>query len=221
MQKTLDSLGDRLRAHGLRILHSTRPTVEWPPSPTGVQSVLIIGHGGSEFWPHFKSSPEFIDGRPDPLDRWSRRVIGAAGPDMEFVSPSEGPPYPPLHALSTGGAMHPSPLGLLAHSEFGLWTAIRGLLLSHTAMPESPAYPPLERQIFAGCFKACPVGAFSETGYAAADCARFLLSDLTAPCWYGCRARRACTQGEEYAYTPDHAKFHMDSFTRAMAKRGL
>ena len=221
MSARLSALYAALLEHGLRVLHCGEPTADWPEDQPDIQRVLVIGHGGSEFWPAFQVSPEFGDGRPDPLDRWSRRVISTAAPDMTFVAPSEGPPFAPIHALATGGALHPSPLGMLAHVDFGLWTAIRGLLLCADPLPLSPAQPPPEDQAFADCFAACPVQAFSAAGYDAAACARHLLTDRAGPCWSGCLARRACTLGASHAYVPDQAKFYMDAFTAAMERRGL
>lgn len=219
--RDFEQLQEQLSISGLRILHSGPPTRDWPAPPHGVQSVLIIGHAGSEFWPSFKASPEFSDGQPDPLDRWSRRVIQAAGPDLAFVSPNDGPPYAPLHALSAGGSLFPSPLGMMAHTEFGLWTAVRGLLLSEEAMPASSAADLPPSAVFKDCFAACPVSAFSEDGYNAAVCARHLIADQSADCWGGCLARKACTLGASHAYEPSHAKFYMDAFTAAMRRRGL
>jgi len=219
--QVLDQLQERLGISGLRILHSGPPTEAWPARPHTIQSVLIIGHAGSEFWPHFRASEEYADGMPDPLDRWSRRVIQATAPDMAFVSPNDGPPYAPLHALSAGGSLFPSPLGMMAHGEFGLWTAVRGLLLSKDALPASPAADLPPASVFDQCFAACPVSAFSETGYDAVACAQHLIADPEVACWGGCLARKACTLGASHAYDPSHAKFYMDAFTAAMQRRGL
>lgn len=221
MQETFDRLSARLATSGLRILHSGPPAHDWPQDAADIKTVLIIGHAGSKFWPFFKTSPEFSDGKPDPLDRWSRRVIQAAATDLRFASPNDGPPYPPIHALTAGGALHPSPLGMLVHSQFGLWTAVRGLLLSGDELPLSSLQDAPPAEAFAACFPACPVSAFSDEGYDAAACARHLLSDQDAPCWQGCLARKACTVGAAHAYEPSHAKFYMDAFTSAMQRRGL
>ena len=219
-QERIDDLAVRLGTSGLRILHCGGPTPTWPVDRR-VQSLLLIGHRGSDCWPFFRASDEAQDGAPHPLDRWSARVIQAAAPNMTFVSPSEGPPFPPLHALARGGALHPSPLGMLAHSEFGLWVAIRGLLLSDEPLPASAPQAAPAPADFAACFDACPVHAFDETGYKAQACARYLLEDRTRACWSGCLARKACTRGSAQAYEASHAHFHMDAFTRAMQDRGL
>lgn len=237
MQDTFDLLSARLATSGLRILHSGPPvgnptdtatgdsTDIWPGPGMTVKSVLIIGHVGSEFWPYFCDSPEYRDGQDHPLDRWSRRTIQAAAADMAFVSPNDGPPYPPLHALTRGGdgggALHPSPLGMLVHAQFGLWVAIRGLLLSQVALPATQALPAPPASAFQDCFAACPVGAFSDEGYDAVACARHLLQNTKAACWSGCLARQACTVGQDRTYDRDHARFYMDAFTKAMQRRGV
>ena len=216
-QGDFEGLQERLRASGLRILHSGMPTADWPEPPHKIQSVLIIGHAGGEFWPYFSSSAEYKDGQPNPLDRWSARVIGAAAPGLAFASPNDGPPYPPIHALTRGGALHPSLLGMLVHSDFGLWTAVRGLLLCADPLPYSDTTQAPGAQDFADCIKACPVSAFSTAGYDAAACAQHLLHDRQAPCWQGCLVRKAYPPGAAYAYGPDQAKFYMDAFTAAFA----
>ena len=221
MQETFDVLSNRLKMSGLRILHSGPALDQWPDKKLKIKNILIIGHRGSEFWPYFKASPEFFDDQPNPLDRWSKRIIEAAAPDLRFVSPSDGPPYPPLHALTQNGALHPSPLGMLVHADFGLWIAVRGILLSTTVFPHSVARKAPPQEIFDRCFEACPVQAFSQTGYAAETCAPYLLDNPSGDCWSGCRARRACTLGAHDAYNADQARFYMDTFTKAMQKRGL
>ena len=220
-QDILNELQERLAINGLHLLHSGPPTAQWPAPPHSIASVLIVGQAGSSVWPHFRRSPEFVDGRTNPLDRWSRRVIQAAAPDMAFVCPSEGPSYAPLHALCAGGSLFPSPLGLLVHARFGLWTAVRGLLLSQEAVPPSPRTQPPPEAVFDQCFAACPVSAFSEEGFDASACARHLLTTPKAACWGGCLARKACTLGAEYAYDASQARFYMDSFTAARQKQGL
>ena len=39
-------------------------------------TVVLLG-AGPAFWPVLQASPEGMDGKPDPVDRWSTRVIGA------------------------------------------------------------------------------------------------------------------------------------------------
>ena len=107
-----------------------------PPFPDGrpVATVVLLGFAGSGQWPVFAASPEFADGRPDPLDRWSRRLIGmlAARHDGVALYPSDGPPWLPFQRWATRAEpVHFSPLGILIHPDFGLWHAYRGALALH------------------------------------------------------------------------------------------
>ena len=44
-----------------------------PALPGHSQSVLVlVGTVGSAFWSSFSASPEYTDGLPNPLDRWSQ-----------------------------------------------------------------------------------------------------------------------------------------------------
>ena len=40
---------------------------------------LVLLGAGPEFWPVFAASPEARDRDPDPVDRWSGRVIRGSG----------------------------------------------------------------------------------------------------------------------------------------------
>ncbi len=66
-----------------------------PILPDGAQAgtLVLLGMVGRRHWPEFAESPEAEDGRPDPLDRWSRRVIGdlAAELGAHPLYPFEGP----------------------------------------------------------------------------------------------------------------------------------
>ena len=44
--------------------------------PEGVATLVLLGPLEPGFWPTFTASAEYADGRADPLDRWSARVIG-------------------------------------------------------------------------------------------------------------------------------------------------
>ena len=94
---------------------------------------VLLGFTGGVQWPCFASSVEATDGIPDPLDRWSRRLIGALA--WEFgageVYPSGQPRVPFQRLAARAESVHPSPIGLLIHREWGLWHAYRGALLFH------------------------------------------------------------------------------------------
>ena len=43
--------------------------------PSKYKSLVLLGPDVQTFWPHFINQLEYLDGGPDPLDRWSVRII--------------------------------------------------------------------------------------------------------------------------------------------------
>ena len=96
-------------------------------------SVALVGNTGSSYWPVFIQSPEYQDGLPDSLDRWSRRVAEQVANDIgaKAIYPFEGPPYFPfLQWAKRAESLSQSPMGLMIHPQYGLWHSYRfGLLI--------------------------------------------------------------------------------------------
>ncbi len=196
------------------------PQDEVPGSPDGapVQTVVLFGFVGGAQWPVFAASPEYADGRPDPLDRWAQRVIGGMGAPYDAIEwyPSE-PPWRPFQRWGMRAeAVHPSPLGLLIHPEFGLWHAYRGALgfrarLSVPAVDRRSS--PCETCAGRPCLSACPVGALRAGAYERSTCVAHVASDAGRDCLaQSCRARRSCPVGEGYRYGGAQSAFHMSAF---------
>lgn len=187
-------------------------------APEGTATILLLGYGGPALWAAFSAAPEAGDGRPHPMDRWSRRVIGAIAAEIgaEALFPFGGPPYRPFIRWSFAGeALHQSRLGMAVHEERGLWCGWRGAL----ALREPVALPPVTRGAHpcagcaAPCRAACPVGAFSDDGYDAARCRDHLDAPEGAACRaHGCLARRACPVGTGFAQSDAQAAFHLEAF---------
>ena len=184
--------------------------------------LLLVGNGGSSFWPVFSQSPEFQDGLADPLDRWSRRLGDALADQIggRTIFPFEGPPHPPfLSWAARTGKVVSSRLSLFIHERFGLWHAYRFAL----AIPQFHEQPTV-RAVFESpclhckdmpCLDACPVDAFANQSYRADQCMDYLLSDDMSACRKrGCAARRACPVGESFTYLQEHAKFHMEAYVK-------
>lgn len=216
-----------LEPYGLLLIGSLQVADEdhVPAIATGIsaQTVLLIGNGGSSFWPEFSCSTEYVDGLPDPLDRWSRRVgqllAGKLGGRVIF--PFEGPPYAPfLSWAGKTGTVASSRLSLSIHERFGLWHAYRfalaipelfGLLSPSTEF-KSPCLACEDKP----CLEVCPVDAFAGQVYRANLCMDYLVNEVTSDCReLGCAARRACPVGKVFTYKPEHAKFHMDAFVKS------
>lgn len=185
--------------------------------------LLLLGAVGGSLWPAFATAPEAQDGAPDPLDRWSRRVVEglAARLGARALYPFGGPPYRPfLRWARRAEGLSPSPLGMLMHPRHGLWHAYRGAL-AFAAVPagweaEAPLPSPCRSCAARPCLSTCPVGAFSAAGYDVAACRRHLARPEGADCLTGgCRARRACPQAPELRYAAEQAEFHMRAFLGA------
>jgi hypothetical protein len=187
-----------------------------------VATIVLIGMAGQQGWSAFAESAERRDGAPDPLDRWSRRVIDGLAVlcGGRALYPFGGPPYWPFQQWARRAEpVAPSPLGLLIHPEYGLWHSYRGAL----AFEEALAIPTFEAQqspcdscTTRPCLSACPVSAFSVNGYDTARCAAHLRSEDGRECMEGgCLARRACPIGAYHRPKPDQAGFHMRAFLMA------
>lgn len=193
-----------------------------PPTEAGetASTVLIIGSAGQAFWTAFRKSPEASDGRKDPMDRFTRRVLGALGRKYGFSAlfPFEGPPYHPFQrwVLRCGGYSQ-SPIGVLVNEAHGPWTGLRAAFVSEQTFgtfDEQGTSGPCESCRDKPCLTACPVNAISlEAGYDVGACRDHLRGSETAECWSGCLARRACPFGSEHRQVADNARFHMQSFT--------
>lgn len=181
-------------------------------APVDCAALLLLGPGAG-FWAHLTASPEYADGAPDPLDRWSRRVIGGLARDVgaEPLFPFDGPPWRPFIAWAkrTGRAWD-SPVGMLVHATEGLFVSYRGALAFRTKI-ELPA--PLANPCpacAAPCRDACPVGALGPGGYDVPRCHGYLDTEPGRDCLErGCAARRACPVG---ARSETQSGFHMAAF---------
>ena len=187
-----------------------------------VRTLVLIGMAGRRGWNAFVASPETRDGLADPLDRFSRRVVGGLAGALGGLAlfPFGGPPYWPFQGWAQRAEpVRPSPIGMLIHPAYGLWHSYRGALGFAAALdlPRLAAMPsPCESCREKPCLKTCPVGAFSPQGYDVDSCAGWLRTAAGADCMQrGCLARRACPVGRDHAHAADQASFAMGAFLRA------
>ena len=222
-----------LAAHGLRLRGGFVPVPvdALPALPHGAPPAVVwlVGHVGSQAWPHFSASPFLRDGLPDPLDRWSKSIGNsiAEAEDGCAIYPSDGPPWFPFQQWARRvEPVATSPLMLLIHPQYGLWHAYRFALVL-------PQLHPVDAQGLADaalvpatdvcaacdgqpCLQACPVQAFTGTLYRVDACATHLQAPAGADCMQGgCLARRACPVAAGLRYVPEQAAFHMAAFRRA------
>jgi hypothetical protein len=210
---SLDRIAAAAGPLGLAVLGALHPG-PGDGAPEGCGTLVLLGPDGGRLWPIFRAGPEFADGGPDALDRWSTRVIGelALRLGAAAVFPFDGPPHAPFTAWARrSGQAWISPVGLLVHASQGLFVSFRGALAFASSLElPAPGRRPCDG-CPAPCLAACPAGALTARGYDLRACHGFLLSAAGAGCMgRGCAVRRACPVGE--APAPEQAAFHMAAF---------
>jgi hypothetical protein len=219
------TLAAALGAHGLIPRGGFQPRADdgMPPLDDGrpVRTLVMVGNAGPEMWRAFAASLEY-ETAPDPLDRWSQRVLGELAAELGATAlfPFGGPPHLPFVAWAKRAeAVAESPLGILIHPDYGLWHAYRGALaFAETVdlVPRDRRPRPCDSCAERPCLSACPVGAFAESGYDVAACTGHISTPAGIDCMArACGARRACPVGRDYTYEPAQARFHMTHFLAA------
>ncbi|MCR8725913.1 ferredoxin [Frigidibacter sp. ROC022] len=184
--------------------------------PDPYVSIALLSPDEPGFWNHVTAQPEFLDGGPDPLDRWSARVVQAVAQTLDAMAllPFGGPPYRPFvtWALRSGRA-HGSPVSLLVHDRMGLMASWRGALALKHPLPATPAPAPCRSCATQPCRTACPVNALAEDHYDLDRCHGFLDTPEGRDCMdSGCSARRACPASRRYGRLVRESAHHMRHF---------
>lgn len=206
----------RAGAAALRVIGGFRGTVSDGPDLDG-QTVLLLGPRPPDFWPVFAASPEANDRAPDPMDRWSRRIIDGLAQDLSAraLYPFGGPPYHPFYDWAIrSGRVHVSPVRLLVGNHDGLWVSFRGALVfgQGILVPDSLPHP-CQTCSDQPCRVACPPSALNESGYDVPVCKDFLRRPAGRDCMAsGCGVRAACPISRESGRDPAQSAFHMQSF---------
>ncbi|MFW8596258.1 ferredoxin [Cribrihabitans neustonicus] len=198
----------------LGALHPARHGLADPDAGT-----LILLGTGSAFWALMTAAPEYRDGEPDPIDRWSLRIGQTLAAQLGATAyfPFGGPPYAPFvtWALASGRAFV-SPARMLVHDAAGMMLSYRAAL--HFGAEFDIPSPPLADSPCASCadrpcLNSCPAGALTEgEPYDLAACHAHLASALGQACMEeGCLARRACplsrASGRDSAQTAHHMRY--------------
>lgn len=208
------------RPNGLTIIGAFHPNNE-DQAPPDTGTLVLLGPVDPDFTPVFHNSVEFSDDAPDPLDRWSTRVIGAMADAVngQALFPFGGPPFRPFIGwMQRGGRIWSSPTGLLVGEQHGLWVSCRGAiaLRDRLDLATSPTASPCDSCSTRPCLTACPVNAFESGSYDVPRCVAHVVSSAGEPCaTTGCRIRHACPAGTGATADPERAAFHMAAFTRA------
>ena len=180
------------------------------------RAVILVGHGGAGYWPHFKAwrrrNPTIVD----PLDTWSRTMIDRVADSIGARTgyPNDRPYLPFQQWAMRAEGLVSSPLGLLMHPVYGLWHAYRGALLFDHEIPIQAAQKSIHHCdlcIGKPCLNACPVDAFSLSGYAVERCRSHVRAAGVACRETGCLARNACPH-DAWRYPVEVQSFHMAAF---------
>jgi ferredoxin-like protein FixX len=201
---TLDGIQKAIAPHGLFVMGWTDTRV-------------LIG-ADSHWWDIFKQTAEYHDGRKDPIDRWSKRILNALADRVEAKAhfPSDGPPYAPFIAWAMAtGQFWQSPTGMMIHARAGLMISIRGALEFAAQFAPSPAAPnPCETCTDKPCIAACPVDALAAThAYDVPACKAYLDTPGGVDCMTrGCHVRCACPISQVFDRPEAQSAFHMKAF---------
>jgi len=222
----LAELTEALARHGLRVRGGFATDGATDADLLGAapwaRTLVLVGNAGSELWDQSGAEIAALDD-PDPLDRWTRKVIEpiASSVDGRALFPFEGPPYWPFQRWAERAeGVRSSPIGIQIHPEFGLWHAYRAaiLLRGTIALPQREQAHPCDTCVERPCLTHCPVNAFSPAGYEVDRCVDHVvaLQNEAGSCSeVGCLARLACPVGTAWRYRPEHARFHMRAFVKA------
>ena len=202
------TLNAHLRPHGLAPLG-------WVQTPPLGKSVALIGPQTEDFWALFTQSAEWQDNKPDPLDRWSERILTALaeklGAQAHFPFGADSKPF--LSWAMSSNTAWQSPVGMLVHATAGLLVSYRGALEFDEEIAFETAQNPC-RSCAAPCIYACPVGALTPQGYDVTLCRDYLKTNAGASCLNnGCKVRHACPISQTYPRTAQQSAYHMQRFT--------
>jgi hypothetical protein len=210
---SLARIADRVARHRLDVTGALHLAEDEVP---GRATLVLLGPAGPEFWAHFTDQPEYRDGRCDPMDRWSTRVITEAAQDLRgrALFPFGGPPWHPfIDWARRSGRAWPSPVGLLVHDTAGLMVSYRGAIALQDRLDlPPPGARPCDTCAGQPCRTACPVDALTPDGYDVPAC-RADLDRAGNDCRArGCAVRRACPVSQAHGRPEAQSAFHMGYF---------
>ena len=190
-------IGD-LEGYGLRVSGIVLPSAD-DNLPDWATAIALISPTEPQFWSHFCESTEWRDGKSDPVDRWSKRVLDEIAATYDGVAyfPFGGPPFYPFYSWAIrSGAFSASPVAFLADGTAGLFSSFRGAIALRMAPDVKLPPPPCATCLTKPCVTACPASALVPAGYDVAACHGYLSGAEGAGCLNnGCAVRRSCPIG--------------------------
>ncbi len=200
-----------LAANGLMIMGHL-------PHPDDAKRYILLIGADRGFWEVFTTSPEYDDGIPNPIDRWSKRTLDplAQAAKGKCLYPSDGPPYAPFIAWArASGRFWQSPTGMLVNDRAGMMISIRGALVLEGQLARHTAgASPCETCETRPCITACPVDALSDRHfYDVSACKVHIASPRGSACMTeGCATRLVCPVSKSFNRSTTQTAFHMRAF---------
>lgn len=211
---TLEQIGKNARDDHLAVLGEFHTDVE--DEGLGQGTLVLLGPKEPGFWAHVTHQPEFTDSAPDPLDRWSYRVISALAQKLGGTAyfPFGNPARPFVSWALRSGRAWVSPAHLLVHDTAGLFVSYRGGILVPGKLDlRSPPPKPCDSCTQRPCLTACPAHALTAKGYDLPGCHGYLGSTAGQSCMsQGCEVRRACPLAQTYPRLVTQSTYHMEQF---------
>ncbi|MCG6884069.1 MAG: ferredoxin [Silicimonas sp.] len=210
---TLEAIEADAQAQALTILGHC-PIL--PVDGLGTGTIVLLGPAEPGFWARVQTASEFSDGKADPLDRWSLRIVSALAREHDATPlfPFGNPSRPFISWALRSKRAWVSPVGLLIHENAGLLVSYRGALLLSQIVDQPEAAPtPCASCKNRPCVTACPVHALTEDGYDLTGCHEYLDRPVGATCMNGgCTVRRSCPVSQGYPRSRSQSAFHMAAF---------
>ena len=123
-------------------------------------TLALLGPHEPNYWPVVCESPEWKDKAPDPVDRWSKRVIDTLATQLNATAyfPFGADPSPFLIWAQQSDRAWQSPIGMVVQSEAGLLVSYRGALEFDYKISAPTADNPCPN-CHQPCKIACPISA--------------------------------------------------------------
>jgi len=179
-------------------------------------SIILLGPHEPSYWPAISDSPEWQDGRPDPVDRWSRRIIErlaqVTGSKPHF--PFGKQPAPLLKWALASDRAQQSLVGSAIQADAGLLASYRGALALNKSIRVSPCKNPCPSGA-KPYMTAFPAGIITYSNYDLNTCWGYMRAVSEQSCLFaGYIADRACPISSLHPRMAEQSAYHMQQFLK-------
>ena len=179
-------------------------------------SIILLGPHEPSYWPVLCASPEWQGGGPDPVDRWSHRVISQLAQETgsKPYFPFGAHPAPFLTWALASDRAWQSTVGMLVQAEAGLLVSYRDALELDYVISDRLSEGPCP-SCAQPCTQACPVGALNGESYNIDACWSSMREDPEQRCLTaGCLTRRAYPVSAACPRQAAHSAYRMRQFLK-------